>query len=169
MGTPAVQLSYLRDILARFDWEHMAAEDRAYALGAVARFTGFGDTLRIDAIRRVLGVLESETGDRQYALETIDKIISDAPGLVIAVEVRDVYGVSKVYPADPTARHLAELAGTRTFTPRALDTIRRLGYIVEVHAGPYPLPAEYTHPSDIIGPNGHRRSCTCSAAIHDQG
>src|SRR6185437_16226989 len=72
-----------------------------------------GDTLLINAIREVLTVLDEETGSRQYALETIEKIISDAPGLVIAVEVRDVYGMEKVYPADPTARLLADLAGTR--------------------------------------------------------
>jgi len=133
--------------------------------------TDTGDTLRINAIREVLTGLAARTdvrGGWQHALETIEKIIGDAPGLVIAVEVRDVYGMQKVYPADPTARHLADLAGTKTFTPRALDTIRQLGYVVEVHAGHRSLPHEYTHPTDIIGPGGHRRSCTCSAAIHDR-
>lgn len=102
-----------------------------------------GDTLRITAIREVLTVLDGEEGDRQLALETIERIIGDGPGPVIHVEVRDVYGTPKVYPADPTARDLADLAGTRTFTPRALATIRRLGYVVEVDPGPCGLPAEY--------------------------
>lgn len=138
------QIDSLCAILDRFDWDHMAAEDRAAILASISRFTGFGDALRIDAIRRVLDALTfDETGSRQYALETIEKIIADAPGLVIRVEVRDVYGMPKVYPADPTARNLAELAGTRTFTPRALATIRRLGYTVEVLPGACVLPAEY--------------------------
>jgi hypothetical protein len=44
------------------------------------------------------------------------------------VEIRDVYGRPTVYPVCDTARAFAALTGTKTLTPRDLNTIRSLGY-----------------------------------------
>lgn len=48
----------------------------------------------------------------------------------IEVEVRSVYGVPKVYPANDAARTLAALAGTETLTARTLDLAKQLGHSV---------------------------------------
>lgn len=50
----------------------------------------------------------------------------------ITVEIKNVYGNQSVYPACDTSRLLAQLAGTKTFTRHALDTIKRLGYSITV-------------------------------------
>jgi hypothetical protein len=50
----------------------------------------------------------------------------------IKVEVKTVYGNRAIYPACEKANHFAGLAGTRTFTDRAIEHIKALGYRVEV-------------------------------------
>ena len=50
----------------------------------------------------------------------------------ITVEVKNVYGNQSVYPACDTSRLLAQLAGTKTFTRSALDTIKQLGYSITI-------------------------------------
>jgi hypothetical protein len=50
----------------------------------------------------------------------------------IQVEIKNVYGVRTVYPACDTSKLLARLAGTKTFTPSAIETIKALGYQIEV-------------------------------------
>ena len=95
----------------------------------------------ISAIRDVLTVLESETGDRQYALEVIAGLV-DSAGPFVHVEVRDVYGNQLVYPASDTARIFTGLTGKKTFTPGDLDHIRRLGYTITL-ATATSLPAGY--------------------------
>jgi hypothetical protein len=50
----------------------------------------------------------------------------------IEIEVRDIYGIRTIYPACDTAKLFARLAGTKTITRHALDTIRALGYTVEI-------------------------------------
>ena len=50
----------------------------------------------------------------------------------ITVQIKNVYGKELIYPACETSRLLAELIGTKTFTRRDLDLIRRLGYLVGV-------------------------------------
>ena len=50
----------------------------------------------------------------------------------ITVEVRTVYGNQSVYPVCQTSKLLAQLAGTKTFTKGALDTIKQLGYSITV-------------------------------------
>lgn len=52
----------------------------------------------------------------------------------ITVTVREVYGVRTIYPACETAKLLARLAGTKTLTRAALETIKALGYTVNVAA-----------------------------------
>ena len=50
----------------------------------------------------------------------------------ITVRVTNNYGVTVVYPACEQSKLLAQLAGTRTLTRHALDTIRKLGYEIAV-------------------------------------
>ena len=50
----------------------------------------------------------------------------------ITVEIKNVYGNQSVYPACDTSQLLAKLAGTKTFTRSALDTIKKLGYSITV-------------------------------------
>jgi hypothetical protein len=52
--------------------------------------------------------------------------------MTITVTVREVYGIKTIYPACDTAKLLARLANTKTLTRAALETIRALGYTVEV-------------------------------------
>ena len=50
----------------------------------------------------------------------------------ITVRIANNYGQRAVYPVCDTARRLAELIGTRTFTERALRQLRELGYTIAV-------------------------------------
>lgn len=50
----------------------------------------------------------------------------------IEIEIRDVYGIRTIYPHCQTAKLLAKLAGIRTITRHALETIKQLGYSIEV-------------------------------------
>jgi hypothetical protein len=50
----------------------------------------------------------------------------------ITVEIRDVYGVAKVYPMCSTAQLFADIAGTKTLLPEDIKRIQMLGYSVEV-------------------------------------
>lgn len=44
------------------------------------------------------------------------------------VEIREVYGETKCYPACEKSKLFAELIGTKTLTDRAMKTITALGY-----------------------------------------
>ena len=50
----------------------------------------------------------------------------------LTVTVKNVYGNRTIYPACGVSRKLADLIGTKTFTPRALEQIKGLGYTVAV-------------------------------------
>ena len=50
----------------------------------------------------------------------------------IIVEVRDVYGQSKIYPVCGEAQIFAEIAGTKTLLPQDIKRIQMLGYEVKV-------------------------------------
>jgi len=50
----------------------------------------------------------------------------------IIVEIKSVYGNRSVYPACNKSKLLADIAGTKTFTNRALDSIKALGYSIQV-------------------------------------
>ena len=52
--------------------------------------------------------------------------------LEIIIEIKDVYGVQKYYPACAVSQIFAGLAGTKTLTPENLQRIRHLGYKVRV-------------------------------------
>lgn len=46
----------------------------------------------------------------------------------ITVQIRDVYGVEKVYPVCHDALKFAAIAGTTTLTKRVLKCVEALGY-----------------------------------------
>ena len=50
----------------------------------------------------------------------------------ITIEIKGVYGLETIYPACDIARLFARLAGTKTITRHALETIKLLGYEIEV-------------------------------------
>jgi hypothetical protein len=58
-------------------------------------------------------------------MKTEPNLIPDA---AITVEVRSVYGQTKVYPVCEAARTFAEIAGSKTLPLRVLLAIERLGY-----------------------------------------
>ena len=51
---------------------------------------------------------------------------------VIQVEIKDQYGAQTIRPVCHTAQLFAKLAGTKTLTRQALETIKALGYQIEV-------------------------------------
>lgn len=50
---------------------------------------------------------------------------------VIQIQVRDVYGVPTVYPMNEQAKTLAQIAGTKTLTHRALALAENMGFSIE--------------------------------------
>jgi hypothetical protein len=56
----------------------------------------------------------------------------DYPHGEIIVRVDRNYGKQVVYPVCSTAQRFAELAETATLTPRAIDTIKALGFRVRI-------------------------------------
>ena len=50
----------------------------------------------------------------------------------ITVKITNNYGATVVYPACAQSKLLAQLAGTRTLTRHALETIKKLGYEIIV-------------------------------------
>ena len=50
----------------------------------------------------------------------------------IMVEVRDVYGQSKIYPVCGEAQIFAAIAGTKTLLPEDIKRIQMLGYEVKI-------------------------------------
>jgi hypothetical protein len=57
---------------------------------------------------------------------------SRAPTNAITVRITNNYGARAVYPVCETAHKLADLVGTKTFTPAALKKIEALGYAIAV-------------------------------------
>jgi hypothetical protein len=50
----------------------------------------------------------------------------------ITVEIREVYGQSKIYPVCDEAKIFADIAGTTTLLPRDIQRIQMLGFEVLV-------------------------------------
>jgi hypothetical protein len=50
----------------------------------------------------------------------------------ITVEIRDVYGVAKVYPICERAKLFTAIAGTKTMLPEDIQRIQLLGYKIAV-------------------------------------
>ena len=51
---------------------------------------------------------------------------------IVRVEIRNVYGNERIYPACDSAAAFAQLAGTKTLSRHNIDAIKRLGYVIEV-------------------------------------
>ena len=52
--------------------------------------------------------------------------------MIITIKIEKNYGIETAYPACDQSRLLAKLAGTKTLTWHALETIRALGYAIEI-------------------------------------
>lgn len=50
---------------------------------------------------------------------------------VIQIEVKDVYGVSKAYPANDAAKLFARIAGTKTLCRETLGYAQQLGFSIQ--------------------------------------
>jgi hypothetical protein len=49
----------------------------------------------------------------------------------IEIELRDIYGETKAYPANEQAKIFAQLVGTKTLTHNTLCLIERLGFEIK--------------------------------------
>ena len=54
----------------------------------------------------------------------------------IQIEMKEVYGETKVYPVCEKAKLFANIAGTKTLTQPVLKDIERLGYQLELKVNP---------------------------------
>lgn len=54
------------------------------------------------------------------------------PTLFISVMIKNVYGVSKIYPVGETAQGFCDLLGQKTLTEQDIQKIKALGYKVLV-------------------------------------
>ena len=52
--------------------------------------------------------------------------------MIITIKIEKNYGIETAYPACEQSRLLAKLAGTKTLTRHALDTIAALGYEIQI-------------------------------------
>jgi hypothetical protein len=53
----------------------------------------------------------------------------------ITIRIEKNYGIETAYPSCDSSRLLAKLAGTKTLTRHALDTIAALGYTITLAQG----------------------------------
>ena len=65
-----------------------------------------------------------------HQMESISTLCREALTLTVRIEYN--YGVRAVYPHCEQSKLLAQLAGTKTLTSFALQTITALGYEIEV-------------------------------------
>jgi hypothetical protein len=54
----------------------------------------------------------------------------------IQVEIKEVYGETKVYPVCSDAKVFSRIAGTKTLTKAVLREIQELGYDIELVVNP---------------------------------
>lgn len=54
----------------------------------------------------------------------------------IQIEMKEVYGDTKIYPVCSKAKLFAQIAGTKTLTKAVLEDIERLGYQLELIVNP---------------------------------
>lgn len=62
--------------------------------------------------------------------------------MIITIKIDKNYGLQTIYPACDKSRLLAKLAGTKTITAHALETIRDLGYEIQLKEN---KPKEFAH------------------------
>lgn len=54
--------------------------------------------------------------------------------MLLQVQQRDQYGQKVYHPVNSVAQAFAEIAGTRTLTPRVLQLAEGLGFVIEPQA-----------------------------------
>jgi hypothetical protein len=52
--------------------------------------------------------------------------------MTVTIQIKNIYGMKTVYPACEVSKRFARLAGTKTLTARALNTIRDMGYTIAI-------------------------------------
>jgi len=62
--------------------------------------------------------------------------------MIITIKIEKNYGIETAYPSCDKSRLLAKLAGTKTITAHALETIRALGYEIQLKEN---KPKEFAH------------------------
>lgn len=62
--------------------------------------------------------------------------------MLITIRVEKNYGIEVIYPHCEQSKLLAKLAGTKTITQHALQTIGALGYEIHIHQ---PTPKMFAH------------------------
>jgi hypothetical protein len=62
--------------------------------------------------------------------------------MIITIKIEKNYGIETAYPSCDQSRLLARLAGTKTLTRHALDTIVALGYAIHIE---YAAPKTFAH------------------------
>ena len=53
---------------------------------------------------------------------------------LLQIQQRSVYGVLTIYPINDVAQRFAEIAGTKTLTPKTLKLAEQLGFTIQVQA-----------------------------------
>ena len=73
--------------------------------------------------------IDRPTADEADPQNVMENFVMEQSKQGIVIEIRNVYGTEKVYPVCEQAHAFADIAGTTTLTPDALDHIqKRLGY-----------------------------------------
>jgi hypothetical protein len=62
--------------------------------------------------------------------------------MIITIRIEKNYGLQTIYPVCEQSQLLAKLAGTKTITAHALETIRALGYEIQLKEN---KPKEFAH------------------------
>ena len=62
--------------------------------------------------------------------------------MIIIIRIEKNYGLETAYPVCDQSKLLARLAGTKTLTSYALDTIAALGYQIQIKQ---PKPKQFAH------------------------
>lgn len=52
--------------------------------------------------------------------------------MIAQVQIKQVYGVDTIYPANDNAKLLAQIAGTKTLKKETIEIARKLGFTFEV-------------------------------------
>jgi len=70
----------------------------------------------------------------------------------IIVKIKEIYGESRVYVADPEkAKLFAELTNTKTLTLRHIEALGRLGYTFAIEGHDYDGAEAYYQLTQVIG------------------
>lgn len=76
---------------------------------------------------------------RLLLLCELDKSINKEPTMnteqAILVEIKNVYGIEKIYPVCERAELFARMTGCKTLTEATIHYIKKLGYAVNVQTG----------------------------------